>query len=37
VNALGFAGSFFVRDAAQWQALKSLGPMTALARVGVAR
>ncbi|MFP6559655.1 DUF4922 domain-containing protein [Paraburkholderia sp. B3] len=37
VNALGFAGSFFVRDAAQLQALRSLGPMTALARVGVAR
>jgi sulfate adenylyltransferase (ADP) / ATP adenylyltransferase len=37
VNALGFAGSFFVRDAAQLQALKSLGPMTALARVAVAR
>ncbi len=37
VNALGFAGSFFVRDAAQLQALRSLGPMTALARVAVAR
>jgi sulfate adenylyltransferase (ADP) / ATP adenylyltransferase len=37
VNALGFAGSFFVRDAAQLDALVRLGPMTALERVGVAR
>lgn len=37
VNALGFAGSFFVRDAAQLQTLARLGPMTALERVGVAR
>jgi sulfate adenylyltransferase (ADP) / ATP adenylyltransferase len=33
VNALGFAGSFFVRDAAQLQTLVRLGPMTALERV----
>ena len=37
VNALGFAGSFFVRDAAQLQTLARLGPMAALARVGIAR
>ncbi|RQH01566.1 ATP adenylyltransferase family protein [Paraburkholderia dinghuensis] len=35
VNALGFAGSFFVRDAAQRQALVQLGPMAALARVAL--
>ncbi|HKT99351.1 MAG TPA: DUF4922 domain-containing protein [Paraburkholderia sp.] len=33
VNALGFAGSLFVRDAAQRETLARLGPMTALARV----
>jgi len=33
VNALGFAGSLFVRDAAQREALARIGPMTALARV----
>jgi sulfate adenylyltransferase (ADP) / ATP adenylyltransferase len=37
VNSLGFAGSFFVRDAAQLQTLAQLGPMAALARVGIAR
>lgn len=35
VNALGFAGSFFVRDEAQRQTLAQLGPMTALARVAL--
>jgi sulfate adenylyltransferase (ADP) / ATP adenylyltransferase len=35
VNALGFAGSFFVRNAAQLQTLAQLGPMTALERVSV--
>lgn len=33
VNALGFAGSLFVRDAAQLDAIRQLGPMTALRRV----
>ncbi|MBB2932360.1 ATP adenylyltransferase family protein [Paraburkholderia silvatlantica] len=37
VNSLGFAGSFFVRDAAQLQTLARLGPMTALERVSVPR
>jgi sulfate adenylyltransferase (ADP) / ATP adenylyltransferase len=36
VNALGFAGSLFVRDAAQRQALVQLGPMAALERVAIA-
>ncbi|MGF6899177.1 ATP adenylyltransferase family protein [Paraburkholderia sp. GAS348] len=35
VNALGFAGSLFVRDAAQMQAIERLGPMTVLQRVAV--
>ena len=35
VNALGFAGSLFVRDAAQMQIIKTLGPMTVLQRVAV--
>ncbi|WP_341316605.1 phosphorylase [Paraburkholderia sp. IMGN_8] len=35
VNALGFAGSLFVRDAAQMQVIKSLGPMSVLERVAV--
>jgi len=35
VNALGFAGSLFVRDAAQRQTLAQLGPMAALARVAL--
>lgn len=33
MNALGFAGSLFVRDAAQRETLARIGPMTALARV----
>ncbi|QBQ97990.1 ATP adenylyltransferase family protein [Paraburkholderia pallida] len=33
VNALGFAGSLFVRDAAQRDTLARIGPMTALSRV----
>ncbi|WP_434662168.1 DUF4922 domain-containing protein [Paraburkholderia sp. A3BS-1L] len=33
VNALGFAGSLFVRDAEQYETLARIGPMTALARV----
>ncbi|WP_322061918.1 ATP adenylyltransferase family protein [Paraburkholderia sp. J63] len=33
LNALGFAGSLFVRDAAQLETLARIGPMTALARV----
>ena len=32
VNALGFAGSLFVRDAAQMEVIKRLGPMTVLQR-----
>ncbi|WP_028220254.1 ATP adenylyltransferase family protein [Paraburkholderia oxyphila] len=32
VNALGFAGSLFVRDAAQRETLARIGPMTALSR-----
>lgn len=35
VSALGFAGSLFVRDAAQMQVVKRLGPMTVLQRVTV--
>ncbi len=35
VNALGFAGSFFVRDAAQMEVIRQLGPMTLLQRVAV--
>ncbi|NPT57883.1 ATP adenylyltransferase family protein [Paraburkholderia elongata] len=35
VNALGFAGSLFVRDAAQMQVIKRLGPTTVLQRVAV--
>jgi sulfate adenylyltransferase (ADP) / ATP adenylyltransferase len=35
VNALGFAGSLFVRDAAQMQVIEALGPMTVLRRVAV--
>ena len=33
VNALGFVGSLFVRNAAQMQIVKTLGPMTVLQRV----
>jgi len=35
VNALGFAGSLFVRDAAQMQIIQRLGPMTTLQRVAL--
>ena len=35
VNALGFAGSLFVRDATQMQVVKRLGPMTMLQRAAV--
>jgi ATP adenylyltransferase len=35
VNALGFAGSFFVREEAQRQALKRAGPMAALEAVSL--
>ncbi|RDK00872.1 ATP adenylyltransferase family protein [Paraburkholderia lacunae] len=35
VNALGFAGSLFVRDAAQLQIIRNLGPMTVLQRVAL--
>ncbi|SOF00003.1 ATP adenylyltransferase (5',5'''-P-1,P-4-tetraphosphate phosphorylase II) [Burkholderia sp. OK233] len=35
VNALGFAGSLFVRDAAQMEVIKRLGPMTVLRRAAV--
>lgn len=37
INALGFAGSLFVRDAQQRAALAHIGPMTALARVAQPR
>jgi ATP adenylyltransferase len=35
VNALGFAGSLFVRDARQMKAVEDHGPMTVLRRVAV--
>jgi ATP adenylyltransferase len=35
INALGFAGSLFVRDAAQMQVIERLGPMAALQRVAL--
>jgi ATP adenylyltransferase len=35
INALGFAGSLFVRDAAQMKVIERLGPMTALQRVAL--
>jgi sulfate adenylyltransferase (ADP) / ATP adenylyltransferase len=35
VNSLGFAGSLFVRDAAQMQVIEQTGPMTALQRVAL--
>jgi sulfate adenylyltransferase (ADP) / ATP adenylyltransferase len=35
INALGFAGSLFVRDAAQMQVIERLGPMAALKRVAL--
>jgi sulfate adenylyltransferase (ADP) / ATP adenylyltransferase len=36
INALGFAGSFFVRNAAELQRLKHHGPLCVLKQVGVA-
>ncbi|RKF50851.1 phosphorylase [Paraburkholderia fungorum] len=35
VNALGFAGSLFVRDAAQMQVIRGLGPISVLERVAI--
>jgi ATP adenylyltransferase len=35
INALGFAGSLFVRDAAQMKSIERLGPMAALQRVAL--
>ena len=35
VNALGFAGSLFVRDAQQLEAVRRIGPMTVLKHVGL--
>jgi len=35
VNALGFAGSFFVRDVAQMEVIRQLGPLTLLQHVGI--
>lgn len=35
VNALGFAGSLFVRDAAQMQIIRGLGPISVLERVAI--
>jgi sulfate adenylyltransferase (ADP) / ATP adenylyltransferase len=35
INALGFAGSLFVRDAAQMKTIERLGPMAALQRVAL--
>lgn len=37
INALGYAGSLFVRDGAELARLRSMGPMRALASVGVPR
>lgn len=37
VNSLGFAGSLFVRDAQQLDAVRKMGPMTLLQRVGLPR
>jgi sulfate adenylyltransferase (ADP) / ATP adenylyltransferase len=37
VNALGFAGSLFVRDAAQMQTVERLGPMNVLRQVAIAQ
>ena len=37
VNSLGFVGSLFVRNAAQMQVVKTLGPMTVLQRVAVSQ
>ncbi len=35
INALGFAGSIFVRDAEQLDTVRRIGPMTLLRRVGL--
>ena len=35
INALGFAGSLFVRDEEQWAQVNRLGPLELLRRVGV--
>lgn len=37
INALGFAGSLFVRDAQQLDTMRETGPMTLLRRVGFPR
>jgi sulfate adenylyltransferase (ADP) / ATP adenylyltransferase len=37
VNALGFAGSLFVRDCAQMETVRRIGPMTLLERVAIPR
>ncbi len=37
VNSLGFAGSFFVKNAEQLAVLRRIGPMTTLRRVGLPR
>lgn len=37
VNALGFAGSLFVRDAQQLEAVRHIGPMALLRHVGLPR
>ena len=37
INALGFAGSLFVRDTAQMETVRRLGPMTLLERVSQSR
>jgi ATP adenylyltransferase len=37
VNALGYAGSFFIWSDEQWEALKTHGPMTVLAAVALPR
>jgi ATP adenylyltransferase len=37
VNALGYAGSFFIWSDEQWDALRTHGPMTVLAAVALPR
>ncbi len=37
INALGFAGSLFVRDSGQMETVRRLGPMTLLERVSLPR
>jgi ATP adenylyltransferase len=37
INALGYAGSLFVRDGAELARLREMGPMRALAAVSVPR